>query len=198
MCVLVVTIALASTGCATIPAEPGRPSARTDVTLEHAGPWSDEFKAALDDGASDYEASILADGRITTEEVEGAHEQVRRCLADSSLGITYDPDGGFRLHPFDREVDEGFFGWSDPILRACEKRYDEYVTYLYEQTRRNPERLDDAEITVPCLRKAGLVGRDYTEQQWREDLDADTLPHFELDDKARQCMLDPLGLWRAP
>lgn len=146
---------------------------------------------------SDSEASMLADGRVTAEEVETAHEGVRRCLADSGLGIEYDPDGGFSLVSLTGKYPDDYFERSDPVLRACEKRYDQFVTFLFEQTRRNPERLDDAEIIVPCLREAGVVDRDYTTQQWRRDYDADTLPFDSMFGEARQCELDPLGLWRS-
>ncbi|QSB24207.1 hypothetical protein [Curtobacterium sp. 24E2] len=168
----------------------------SDAHLAMAGPWAEEFRAALDDGVSDFEFKVLADGEVTTAELEAAHERVGRCLADSGLRIDYDPDGGFGLESLDGRYPDGFFERSDPILRKCEETADEYVTYLYEETRRNPDRLDDAKITVPCLRKAGLVGPDYTEEQWRKDQDADAFPFDSMGEQAKQCALDPLGLWR--
>ncbi|OIH98250.1 hypothetical protein BIU92_14465 [Curtobacterium sp. MCBA15_003] len=193
---LLTLVALLTSGCAAAPVIPGHASSSRTASLEHAGPWADEFRSALDHGVSDSEASMLADGKVTAAELEEAHEGVRRCLADSGLGIEYDPDGGFSLPSLDGKYPNDYFERSDPVLRACEKRYDEYVTFLFEQTRRNPERLDEAEITVPCLQRAGLVGRGYTEEQWRKDYDDDTLPFDWMDEKARQCQLDPLGLWR--
>ncbi|WP_123937513.1 hypothetical protein [Curtobacterium sp. PhB137] len=168
----------------------------SDAHLAMAGPWAEEFRAALDDGVSDFEFKVLADGEVTTAELEAAHERVGRCLADSGLRIDYDPDGGFGLESLDGRYPDGFFERSDPILRKCEETADEYVTYLYEETRRNPDRLDDAKITVPCLRRAGLVGPDYTEEQWRKDQDADAFPFDSMGEQAKQCALDPLGLWR--
>lgn len=191
VCVAVAAVLVLS-GCS--PA--AETSKSSEATLESAGPWAEEFRAALDDGVSDFEFEILADGDVTTAELEAAHERVGRCLADSGLRIDYDPDGGFGLESIDGRYPDDFFERSDPILRRCEQTADEYVTQLFEETRRNPRRLDDAKITVPCLRKAGLVGRDYTEEQWRKDYDADTLPFDETSDAAIQCRLDPLGLWR--
>lgn len=193
---LLVGSALALSGCSAGDADTPRPSERAPASLEAVGPWADAFREALDADLSDSEARVLADGRVTTQELEAAHEGVRRCLADSGLGIEYDPDGGFTLPALDGKYPDDFFERSDPILRACEKRHDEYVTYLYEETRRNPDRFDDAKITVPCLRDSGLVGKDYTERQWRKDYDADTLPFDETSDAAIQRRLDPLGLWR--
>ncbi|WIE65446.1 hypothetical protein DEI99_002620 [Curtobacterium sp. MCLR17_036] len=191
-----VLVVLVASSCAAPPVRPDRSPSGADASLRHAGPWADEFRSALDHGVSDSEASMLSDGKVTAAELEEAHEGVRRCLADSGLGIEYDPDGGFSLQALNGKYPDDYFERSDPVLRACEERYDEYVTYLFEQTRRNPERLDEAEITVPCLQRAGLVDRGYTEEQWRKDYDDDTLPFDWMDEKARQCELDPLGLWR--
>ncbi|WP_144710195.1 hypothetical protein [Curtobacterium pusillum] len=177
---------------ATVRDDPFRRDARVSRTLDRRVPGCTRRRSVP------FEERILADGSVTPEEVEAAHDRVRRCLADSGLGINYDPDGGFELQSLDGKYPDGFFERSDPILRSCEKRADEYVTYLFEETRRNPERRDDAEITVPCLQAAGLVGKDYSEQQWRDDYDADTLPFDSTSDEAVQCRLDPLGLWRRP
>lgn len=193
-----VTATIALAGCSSSAPRVSGTGVPRHATLEPAGPWVDEFQAALDDGVSEFEGQILADGAVTAEEMAAAHDRVGRCLADSGLAIDYDPDGAFGVESLDGEYPDDFFERSDPVLRSCEKESDEYVTYLFEQTRRNPERRDDAEITVPCLQAAGLVGEDYTDQQWRDDHDADTFPFDSMSESARQCDLDPLGLWRTP
>ncbi|ROP74715.1 hypothetical protein EDF19_0801 [Curtobacterium sp. PhB115] len=188
--------ALFLAGCTNDSVPAKQSTGKATASLEAAGPRADAFRDAVDSDVSDFEARILSDGRVTPQELESAHEQVRRCLADSGLGIEYDPDGGFSLPALDGEYPDDFFENSDPILRAGEKRFDEYVTFLFEETRRNPQKLDDAKITVACLRGAGLVGADYTERQWRKDYDADTLPFGDFDEAWTACRLDPLGLWR--
>ncbi len=187
---------LVASGCAGTTASD--PSQVPKAALESAGPWADDFRAALADDVSPFEARILADGTVSTEELEAAHERVGRCLADSGFGIDYDPDGGFELSSLDDRYPDDFFERSDPVLRACERESDEYVTYLFAETRRNPDRLDDATITVPCLRDAGLVGSDYSEERWRADYDAGSFPFDDTTEAAVQCRLDPLGLWRTP
>jgi len=180
------------------PAERHEPDRSDGASLQSAGPWKADFREALRGGVSRYEAAILEDGRVTSAELEDAHAHVQRCLSTSGLHIAYDPDGGFALESVDGKYPDDFFERSDPVLRACEKRYDEYVTMLFQETRRNPEKRDEAEITVACLRKAGLVGKDYSERQWRKEDETGEYSFPGLDPRAQQCRFDPLGLWRQP
>lgn len=194
---IAVVVTLLSSGCARI-TETQVAGAAAESSLAPAGPWADEFREALGAGVSSYEEKILADGQITTAEVEDVHGRVSGCLADSGLGIKYDPDGGFDLLSLDGKYPDDFFDRSDPVLRACEKKYDEYVTMLFEESRRNPEKQDEAKITVACLRRVGVVGNDYTERKWRAESDSGVFSFNEYDKRAQQCRLDPLGLWREP
>jgi len=161
-----------------------------------AGPWAADFVSAFDDSESAYERGVLSDGRVTTQELEDAHAKVDKCLRDSELTISYFADGGFEVGSTVGKSPSNDIGRTNKILEACESKFDQSITFLFEETRRNPGKLDDAKITVPCLRKAGLVGRDYTEEQWRKDQDADAFPFDSMGEQAKQCALDPLALWR--
>ena len=161
-----------------------------------AGPWAADFVSAFDDSESAYERGVLSDGRVTTQELEDAHAKVDTCLRDSELTISYFADGGFEVGSTVGKSPSNDIGRTNKILEACESKFDQSITFLFEETRRNPGKLDDAKITVPCLRKAGLVGRDYTEEQWRKDQDADAFPFDSMGEQAKQCALDPLALWR--
>ncbi|MFJ6171513.1 hypothetical protein [Curtobacterium sp. NPDC092190] len=166
------------------------------MSLANAGPWADDFRAALDHGVSGYETKILADGRVTTAEVEDAHEQMGRCLSDSGYTIAYGPDGGFELGRVGGGSPSDDMPRANGVLESCEEHYDQFVTMLFEETRRNPHKQDEAAITVVCLRKAGLVGADYSERKWRDEYDAGSFSFPEFDERAQQCTLDPIGLWR--
>jgi len=161
-----------------------------------AGPWATDFASAFDDSESAYERGVLSDGRVTPQELEDTHAKVDTCLRDSELTISYFADGGFEVGSTVGESPSNDIGRTNKILEACESKFDQSITFLFEETRRNPGKLDDAKITVPCLRKAGLVGRDYTEEQWRKDQDADAFPFDSMGEQAKQCALDPLALWR--
>lgn len=167
-----------------------------DASLEHAGPWAEDFRDALAHGVSDYEAGILSDGQVTTAEVEDAHDRISRCLEDSGYTITYSADGGFEIGSLRGASPSNDMTRTNAVLEACEKRYDEYVTMLFQETRRNPEKQDEAKITVACLRKAGIVGKAYTERKWQSEYDSGVFSFNDSDPRAQQCDLDPLGLWR--
>jgi outer membrane murein-binding lipoprotein Lpp len=167
-----------------------------DASLRLAGPWAEDFRDALAHGVSDYEAGILADGQVTTAEVEDAHDRISRCLADSGYTIAYGADGGFEIGSLRGGAPSNDMKRTNSVLEACEEKYDEYVTMLFQETRRNPEKQDEAKITVACLRKAGIVGKDYTERKWQSEYDDGVFSFNDFDPRAQQCDLDPLGLWR--
>lgn len=187
----------ATAGCAGSQVEDrAGPWAGTDAPLQDAGPWKEDFREALNAGVSGYEAKVLGDGKVTTAELEDAHERIRGCLADSGYTITYGTDGGFELGSSGGSPPSDDMNRTNSVLEACEKRYDQSITFLYQETRRNPDKEDEAKITVACLRKAGLVAKGYSERKWRAENDKGVYSFKEYDPDAVQCRLDPLGLWR--
>ena len=82
------------------------------------------------------------------------------------------------------------------VLEGCEARWDSSITMLFEETRRNPQKRDEAAINVACLRKAGVVPKSYSERDWRAENDKGVYSFDEYSAEATQCRLDPLGLWR--
>lgn len=186
-------VLVALVGCADPqPAGTSRPEA---ADLELSGPWADVFAEALDESESAVEREILADGVVTSTELEQAHDGVRRCLADSGLAVDYSPDGGFELTDLDGDAPDMPFERSDAALQACETRFDSWVTFLFEQVRRNPERLDEGTIQVRCLADAGLVDPSYGRDDWEADDESGTFPFDTQSEAAQSCLRDPLGLW---
>jgi hypothetical protein len=194
--------AAAATAAAVLVALIGCASPQSDGTsrpdaaaLGLSGPWADAFAEALDESESDVEKAILADGVVTSTELEQAHDGVRRCLADSGLAVDYFPDGGFELTDLDGDAPDMPFERSDAALRACETRFDSWVTFLFEQVRRNPERLDEGTIQVKCLSDAGLVDPSYGRDDWEADDETGAFPFDTQAEAAQSCLRDPLGLW---
>jgi hypothetical protein len=168
----------------------------TTESLGLTGPWAQDFADAIADSRSRYEKAILGDGVVDASEVADAHAHVRRCLGDSGYRIDYYPDGGFEVDKLRDGHASDDMTTTNHVLESCEAKYDQYVTFLYEETRRNPQKQDEAKISVACLRAAGLVGKGYTERKWRKDNDTGDWPYDDYDRRAVQCRLDPLGLWR--
>jgi hypothetical protein len=160
------------------------------------GPWAQEFTEALADKPSSFERGVLADGVVTENELAEAHHGMQRCMKDARLIIDWFTDGGFEVGGLDGGSPPYSSGRTDDILRACERRWDNSITYLFEQTRRNPDKQDEAKITVACLRTAGVVPKSYSERKWREEDDKGVYSFNEHSAEAEQCRLDPLGRWR--
>jgi len=163
--------------------------------LPAAGRWTTEFGEAIAI-ASDYEAVVLRDGRITAAELADAQARNRSCMRDAGYDFRINNDDGTsslsRVDgedlPPDRVVDD--------VWRGCAHRFDRSITYLYREVRRNPEKQDDAKVTAACLRRSGIVDKGYTERQWRAENDTGHFSFDDYDPAAVQCRLDPLGLWR--
>jgi hypothetical protein len=82
--------------------------------------------------------------------------------------------------------------------QECSKRSDRNISSLFEQIRRNPEKRDEAKISVTCLRRAGVVGSPYSERQWRSEDDSGVFSFDEWYPAAVHPREDPLGLGRTP
>lgn len=190
MAALAVVVASTVSGCAGTAVK--HSVDRADLAA--AGAWEQEFADAIGE-ASEYEGSILGDGVITAAERAEAQAKVRACMADAGFDYRDHDDGTAEMQRSDGgdlpSVDR-----SNDVLRGCRHRFDRNVTYLHNEVRRNPEKLDEAAIAVACLRTAGLVGKGYTEWTWRAENDTGVWSFDEWDGDAVQCRLDPLGLWR--
>lgn len=167
----------------------------TGSSLGLTGPWAGQFETAYATADSAYERDVLRDGKVTVSEYEQTRAHVASCLGDSGYTITYDAVGGFELGSEDDDYPEDFFERSDPVLRECERRWDGSVRFLHEEVRRNPDGLDEAAITVRCLRAAGLVDASYSERRWDEENARGQWSFDDRDPAAETCRLDPLGLW---
>jgi hypothetical protein len=158
------------------------------------GSWAQEFADASAQ-ANDYQRRILEDGRITASERAEVQARVSACMRDLGHRYTFFDDGGAESEPLPGMPDEDVETVAAHV-RRCGREHDGDITYLYNEVRRNPEKRDEAEITVACLRAAGLVGTSYTERRWRAEDDEGVYSFDEWDAGAVNCRLDPLGLWR--
>lgn len=159
-------------------------------------PWGAEFAQARDEG-SPYERNVLADGVVTAAEVIESHRRVQTCMRGGGFDLEWTEENTYEVTASDgSELTKDVDAALEQLRLACLDRWDHSITYLFTETRRNPEKQDDAKITAACLRKSGLVGADYTERRWRSENDTGSFSFDEYDPAAVQCRLDPLGLWR--
>jgi hypothetical protein len=192
---LVVTVAtVILAGCTA--ARPGDREAAPSAVP--GGPWSPEFAEAREEG-SPYESRVLSDGVVTAAELSDSHRRVQTCMHDGGFDLAWSEENTYEVSASDgSELTTGIDAALEKTRLSCLDKWDHSITYLFTETRRNPEKQDEAAITVACLRKSGLVRRDYTERKWRSEYDIGVFSFDEYAPAAVQCRLDPLGLWRKP
>jgi hypothetical protein len=183
---VLLAVSLLGTGCAQ-----EEPAARSTTGFEAAGPWAQEFADAV---GSPYQDRILADGVVTAAERADAQQRTSACMRDHGYRYEQADDGTAEAEPLHDQIES--IDTVSGFLRSCSARFDHDVSYLYDQVRRNPQKQDNATITVNCLHAAGLVGKDYTARMWRSEDETGKYSYDEWAAGAIQCRLDPLGLWR--
>jgi hypothetical protein len=190
-CALVALCSLVLSGCVQTPPDRGEPTAdRMDPSVfAAAGPWAEEF---ADAAVSPYQVTILEDGVITADERADARSRTRACMREHGYRYEEHRDGAADVDPLhgQRESIEQVRSY----LRDCSRRFDHDISMLFDAIRRNPEHRDEAALQVACLRRAGVVGVDYTEQRWRTEREDDDYSFAEWSPEVTRCRLDPLGL----
>ncbi|MEU7904885.1 hypothetical protein [Actinoplanes sp. NPDC049118] len=137
---------------------------------ERLKPLLDQFKEARARASSDFERDTLdraiSTGKITAADYEEAFGRYRQCAQDSGITEKYtkEASGFYRIDPpadiadIDKYMNDTGICAKNAGLMSIEALYRTQVD--------NPELLADArEIVVRCLRKAGLVGADYTPEK---------------------------------
>jgi hypothetical protein len=189
---ILLILAVAAAGSLTGCADTGDSHLQANSNSDAA--WADEFASAML-VASEYERSVLEDGVITPAELADAQSKKRSCLEEAGYRWDIEEDGTSSLDPIsDRAVPPAQM--LNGVLQECSRRFDQNVTVLFDEVRRNPQHEDEARIMVSCLRDAGLVDESYAERDWRRDDDRGVYPFSTYDEAFVDCRLDPLRLWR--
>lgn len=190
--------ALAGCGPSTHRAEPGRTEAHDDVS-EFAGPWAAEFADAYQRAGSSAHRAMLADGEISDLEYAAVRDDFARCLADVGYSVTWHDRGGYSLQV-------GSDGASpdrvNELVGDCSRSKLGDIDFLYEQTARNPQNLDEFVIMADCLVREGVVDPSFTAEDYREWFDSTdnpdppyVVPVGRGQVAFSQCSTDPLGLF---
>jgi len=190
--------ALAGCGPSTDRAEP-RGAETNDDAPEFTGPWAAEFVDAYQRAESQAHRLMLADGEISDLEYAAVRDDFSRCLADVGYSVTWHDRGGYSLQV-------GSDGASpdhvNEIVGDCSRSSLGDIDFLYEQTARNPQNLDEFAIMADCLVRAGVVDPSFTAedyQEWFDNAEDEEPPYVVPGGRGQvafgQCSTDPLGLF---
>lgn len=181
----IVAFALLS-GCASAPA------------LSLSGPWAAEFEKAYSESSDEFVREAVKDGRISDAEFAEMLARYTDCMADAGLTLKRlpEPEGGYSFSFPDTMTAEA----ANETDVRCSLASGEYpIGALYNWVKRNPDRLDEKQIIHDCLLREGVIGQQYTLEEFTRDYenfeypfasDQDSMTTFEV------CQADPLGLLR--
>lgn len=179
---LCICILLWSTGCGT-----ERQTAN--------GAWERDFELAMREATSDFERGALADGEISRAEYEEAVSRYVECANGAGLVVTPIPIGGY----YNYEVTGPT---NDDVMSSCGKGTTRLIESLYVGMLTNPNQVDYHELMVQCFRDAGLVGPEYSADDYRnlgvvvDGNGASTpgtgsLPFDDTDPRFTACLVNP-------
>ncbi len=166
-----------------------------------ANPYAEDMAAAREGAVSDFEREAFADGALTREEYQRAHELWLLCMEQ-----TFPPDGGravslilgenglyqYGATGFDLE-DEEFY---DSVHESCAEGTIATIAPLYGSMTVNPAKLDVADLLAECLVRTGTVPEWYTAENLRADMgsaeNGDAVTGLDLESEGfRTCVANP-------
>jgi hypothetical protein len=147
-----------------------------------SGPWADLLTSTYGI-ATPEEREALEDGVIDELEYGYFRDRIIECLHGLGVEASFAADSTL-------EYTNGS-GVPEDDINACMAEGGIQVLTMKDAIDRNPENLDEAAIMVDCLRRAGLVGLDYTARDYEDGVD---LAAMGDDEDFVACSADPLGL----
>lgn len=159
-----------------------------------AGSLSELFEQALDDETNPFVIDVLdraiETGKIAQEDYDEAHRLYRVCMSDAGYEESYEQlaNGSYKIAPPALDGQEAV----EEYMSVGSDCSDELapVESLFILQQGNPDLLADPEqVVVQCLNEAGLVGADYTAEDFREDRDArfQQAPYDPMSAEAQEC-----------
>jgi len=174
--------------------------ANNPISLEDvpdfSGPWASQFTEEYIRAESDFVREVLADEKITDQELAEMRSKFTECLMGYGFTeISFEPSGGFSLKDLTGMDDELS---NDRVLECSNESGESSVGALHSWIRRNPDNLDEHEIMAACLVRKGVVDPSYGAKDYTESFDTESFPYFDQaagEAARRSCNLDPLGLY---
>lgn len=155
-----------------------------------SGTWAAEFERTYRASTSDLQREVLADGRVTEQEMLALQDDFRSCLeARGFTGVAFDARGGFELKPPDSLSDSEV----QPLVTGCQSTTIGQVDTLFNGLQRNPGNEDEFDVMAGCLVRQGLAPADYDAEDYGRDAPADTFPFDSNDARFSACVADPLA-----
>lgn len=165
--------------------------------IDENHPWAEELNLALEIVTSDFEREALADGVITREEYEMAHDLWLDCMEQ-----TFPPDGSVHIRlipdPLGRYtyeisgLNDETLDLYDTVRHACMTGTIEEIAPLYNDMTWNPDNVPRIELVFACLEREGLIPDDYTIDDYEHDRSAEPADRHPLGPHSQHPLPDGL------
>ena len=131
-------------------------------------PWRTDILAAGSKATSDFERSVLVDGKITRAEYDQAVALYVKCAnahgvhisaeLQPPLNLTYQYAGSGEAQPM-----------QDSIMHTCARGTTSLIEGLYDDKLMNPRKQNLDDLTAECLVRKGLAPKGYSGAQFAAD-----------------------------
>jgi hypothetical protein len=180
--VLALCVASGLAGCSKAAAKvSGEPRASPAHSKSFEGPWSDLLQSTYKEATSNDERAALDDGVVSDQEYAYFQNKIVKCLSKHGLDARFSSDGSLEYTNKDHVGQD--------VINGCNEDHGLPLLALRDAMNRNPENLDENEIMVACLRRAGLIDAGYTAAMYAAGTDADK---FMTSSRFGSCNSDPL------
>ena len=169
------------TGC-TASAEPSTAGSSAASPLSIHGPWAEAITSTYAQTADPRVKAALSDGIISGQEVAFFKAQILGCLEQLHVRGSWGDDGSLQY--------TGSKSVSQDSINDCNRQNGLDLITLHQAMNRNPKNLDENEILVSCLKRANVVGPEYTTNMLKAGVSVESFidsPEFE------KCNNDPLN-----
>ena len=175
------------TGCSSEGALPGSDSSAESVSSESPGSgWADVLRSAYDEATAEAVREALSDGSISDLEYAYFQQQIIDCLSGLGVKAQWADDKSLEYtKPPGVPITE---------ISRCNKENGLEIIALRDAMARNPQKLDENEIIVDCLRRAGAVDSSFTPEMLASENGLDKIGSTDTFD---ECSADPLHFGRS-
>lgn len=161
------------------------------------GVWAADFDLAREAATTEFEREALQDNEVSRAEYEEAVGRYVKCLNDGGLAAKAIPaaDGSYYNYEVAGETD-------DDLMTSCALGTTRQIESLYVGQLTNPNQIDASELMVQCFRDRGLIGDDYSVDEYKAlgtVVDSDgfvtagtgSLPFDDTDPRFLLCLSNP-------
>lgn len=185
-------VALMISGCAvSLPPSESFESHEAPDTPDFSGPFASDYAQAWSESDSEFVRLVVRDEEVSEQEWAEVESRMSTCFSDAGATFEgYTPDGGYAAQKNSLSSER-----MNEVMGECEKSTGEaWIGYLWFTPQTNPQNTPAEEIITECMIRNGVVGPDYTPEDFLRDNPAMSFPYLDAENGQKgflECNADP-------